>query len=73
MSIEEQIEIISTGSVLYANIDHLLDIIQDADMSLFVNAEKEVKSFLRPMLEDARYKLRKDISEAKERLENREG
>jgi hypothetical protein len=73
MSIEEQIEIISTGSVLYANIDHLLDIIQDADMSLFVNAEEEVKSFLRPMLEDARYKLRKDISEAKERLENREG
>lgn len=70
MSIEEQIEVISTGSALYANIDHLLDIIQDADMSLFVNAEVEVKSFLRPILEDARSKLYKDISEAKERLEN---
>lgn len=70
MSIEEQIEVISTGSVLYANIDRLLDLIQDADMSLFVNAEVEVKSFLRPILEDARSKLYKDISEAKERLEN---
>lgn len=70
MSIEEQIEVISTGSVLYANIDRLLDLIQDADMSLFVNAEVEVKSFLRPILEDARSKLYKDISEAKERLGN---
>ena len=70
MSIEEQIEVISTGSVLYANIDRLLDLIQDADMSLFVNAENEVKSFLRPILEDARSKLYKDISEAKERLGN---
>ena len=70
MSIEEQIEVISTGSVLYANIDRLLDLIQDADMSLFANAEDEVKSFLRPILEDARSKLYKDISEAKERLEN---
>ena len=70
MSIEEQIEVISTGSALYTNIEHLLDLIYDADMSLFVNAEVELKSFLQPILEDARSKLRKDISEAKERLEN---
>lgn len=68
MSIEEQIEVISTGSALYTSIDHLLDLICDADMSLFVNAEVLVKSFLRPELEDAMSKLRKDISEAKERL-----
>lgn len=70
MSIEEQIEVISTGSALYTNIEQLLDLIYDADMRLFVNAEEEVKSFLRPILEDARSKLYKDLSEAKERLEN---
>ena len=70
MSIEEQIEVISTGSALYTNIEQLLDLIYDADMRLFVNAEEEVKSFLRPILEDARSKLYKDISEAKEQLEN---
>jgi hypothetical protein len=70
MSIEEQIEVISTGSPLYTNIELLLDLIQEADMHLFVNAEVEVKTFLRISLEDARNKLRRDLSEAKERLEN---
>lgn len=70
MSIEEQIEVISTGSALYTSIERLLDLIQEADMRLFVNAEVLVKSFLQPELEDAIYKLKKDISEAKERLEN---
>lgn len=70
MSIEEQIEVISTGSALYTSIEQLLDLIQEANMGLFVNAEVLVKSFLQPELEDAMYKLRKDISEAKERLGN---
>lgn len=73
MSIEEQIEVISTGSALYTNIEHLLDLIYDADMHLFVNAEDEVKAFLRSALEDARSKLNKDLYEAKKQLENREG
>lgn len=72
MSIDEQIEIISTGSTFHTLIEHLLDLIYDADMHLFVNAEDEVKVFLRSALEDARSKLRKDISKAKEQLENRE-
>lgn len=70
MDIEEQIEVISTGSALYTSIERLLDLISDADMRLFVNAEVLVKSFLQPELEDARWKLGKDISEAKERLKN---
>lgn len=70
MSIEEQIEVISTGSSLYTSIEQLLDLIQEADMHLFVNAEEEVKTFLRSALEDASSKLRKDMYEAKERLEN---
>lgn len=69
MSIEEQIEIISTGSALYTSIEQMLDLVQEADLHLFVNAEVVLKSFLRPILEDARSKLYKDISEAKERLE----
>lgn len=70
MSIEEQIEVISTGSVLYASIEQMLDLIQEADMSMFTNSEEEVKTFLRSALEDARSKLRKDVFEARERLEN---
>lgn len=73
MSIEEQIEVISTGSALYNSIEQLLDFVQEADMHLFVNAEVEVKTFLRSALEDARSKLNKDLYEAKKRLENREG
>ena len=70
MSIEEQIEVISTGSPIYTNIELLLDLIQEADLHIFVNAEVELKSFLRPILENARDKLRRDLYEAKERLEN---
>jgi hypothetical protein len=70
MSIEELSNIIATGSALYSIIEHLMDVIDDADMSLFANAKEEVKSFLRPILEDARNKLSKDIYDAKERLEN---
>lgn len=70
MSIKEQIEVISTGSTLHTLIEQLLNLIYDADMRLFANAEVEVKTFLRSALEDASSKLRKDLSEAKERLGN---
>lgn len=70
MSIEEQSKIISTGSALYTIIEHLLNVIEDADMHMFVHSEEEVKSFLRPILEDARRKLTEDMHEAYERLEN---
>lgn len=70
MNIEEQSKIISTGSALYTTIEHLLSIIEDADMRLFVNSEEEVKSFLRPILDDARMKLVEDMHEAYNRLEN---
>lgn len=70
MDIEEQIYVISTGSKLCTLIEPLLDLIDNADMSLFVNAEVEVKSFLRSSLKDASSKLAKDIYEAKEQLRN---
>ena len=70
MSIERQIEVISTGSALLPLIEQLLDLICDADLSIFANAEVELESFLRSSLEGARWKLGKDISEAKERLKN---
>lgn len=68
MDIEEQIYVISTGSKLRTLIEPLLDLIDNEDMSVFVNAEVEVKSFLRSSLEDASSKLAKDIYEAKEQL-----
>lgn len=70
MNIEEQSKIISTGSALYTIIGHLLSVIEDADMHLFVNSEEEVKSFLRPILDDARRKLVEDMHEAYKLLEN---
>jgi len=70
MSIEGQIEVIATGSALIPLIEQLLDLICDADVSIFANAGVELGSFLRPSLEDARWKLGKDIDEAKERLKN---
>lgn len=70
MSIEEQIEVISTGSALYTNIKLLLDLIQEADLSMFVNAWEGLEASLLPSLKDARDELYEDMCEAKERLEN---
>ena len=70
MNIEEQSNIISNGSALYTIIEHLLDVIDDSDLSLFANSGEFVKSFLQPILDDARSKLDKDIFEAYERLVN---